>query len=314
MNNIFSDKLKKFRLAKGLPQEQVAEKLNVNAQTVSRWECGTTLPDVLTLPELARLYEVTVDDFYKKNSVAYDNYAQRLASVFEDTHNIEDFIRADAEFKKLIKSNSLTTRDMWEYGIIHYFLMHYGKENAFYWFDKVLEQGESDDEFAYWKTRTQRMKLCSQLGKNEENITEQQKIVESNPNNVKEWSLLLAAYMYAGRYEEAYEEFKKAVAKFPKEWELYIHGGDIAKKLKKYDEAMEHYNKAGEIGSYFCDELYCKASLYEDLGKYEKSVEMYMKIADTLRQRGYDVEADMAEKDAEEVRRKIENRNDKNSI
>lgn len=306
MNNIFSDNLKKFRLAKGLTQEQVAEKLNVNSQTVSRWECSATLPDVLTLPELARLYEVTVDDFYKKNTVAYDNYAQRLASVFEDTHDIEDFIRADAEFKKLIKSNSLTTRDMWEYGIIHYFLMHYGKENAFYWFDKVLEQGESDDEFAYWKTRTQRMKLCSQLGKNEENITEQQKIVESNPKNVKEWSLLLAAYMYAGRYEDAYEEFKKAVAKFPKEWELYIHGGDIAKKLKKYDEAMEHYNKAGEIGSYFCDELYCKASLYVELGEYEKSVEMYMKIANTLRQRGYDVEADMAEKDAEEVRRKIE--------
>ena len=306
MNNIFSDNLKKFRLAKGLTQEQVAEKLNVNAQTVSRWECSATLPDVLTLPELAKLYEVTVDDFYKKSTGAYDNYAQRLASVFEDTHDIEDFIRADAEFKKLIKSNSLTIRDMWEYGIIHYFLMHYGKENAFYWFDKVLEQGESDDEFAYWKTRTQRMKLCSQLGKNEENITEQQKIVESNPNNVKEWSLLLAAYMYAGRYEEAYEEFKKAVAKFPKEWELYIHGGDISKKLGKYKEAMEYYDKASEIGSYFCDELYCKASLYEDLGEYEKSVEIYMKIADTLRQRGYDVEADMAEKDAEEVRRKIE--------
>ena len=63
---------------------------------------------------------------------------------------------------------------------------------------------------------------------------------------------------------------------------------------------MEYYDKAGEIGSFFCDELYCKVSLYEDLGEYEKSVEMYMKIADTLRQRGYDVEADMAEKDAEE--------------
>ncbi len=305
MNNIFSDNLKKFRLAKGLTQEQVAEKLNINSQSVSRWECGTTLPDVLTLPELAKLYEVTVDDFYKKNTVAYDNYAQRLASVFEDTHDIEDFIRADAEFKKLIKSNSLTTRDMWEYGIIHYFLMHYGKENAFYWFDKVLEQGEIADEFAYWKTRTQRMKLCSQLGKNEENINEQQKIIENNPGNVNEWSLLLAAYMYAGRYEEAYEEFKKAITKFPDEWELYIHGGDISKKLGKYDEAMEYYDKAGEIGSCFCDELYCKASLYEALGEYEKSVEMYMKIADTLRQRGYDVEADMAEKDAEEVKKKI---------
>ncbi|MGN0487212.1 MAG: tetratricopeptide repeat protein [Acutalibacteraceae bacterium] len=112
--------------------------------------------------------------------------------------------------------------------------------------------------------------------------------------------------MNANRYEEAYEEFKRAIAKFPDEWELYIHGGDISKKLGKYDEAMACYNKAGEIGSYFCDELYCKASLYEDLGEYEKSVEMYMKIADTLRKRGFDIEADMAEKDAKEIRKKIE--------
>ena len=70
MNNIFTENLKKFRLAKGFTQEQAADKLNVNAQTVSRWECGTTLPDVLVLPELARLYEVTVDDFYKKSTVA----------------------------------------------------------------------------------------------------------------------------------------------------------------------------------------------------------------------------------------------------
>lgn len=68
---------------------------------------------------------------------------------------------------------------------------------------------------------------------------------------------------------------------------------------------MECYNKAGETGSYFCDELYCKADLYEDLGEYKKSHDMYMKIADILRQKGYDVEADMAEKDAEEVKRKI---------
>ena len=48
----------------------------------------------------------------------------------------------------------------------------------------------------------------------------------------------------------------------------------------------------------------CKASLFE-LGDYEKSGEMYMKIADTLRQRGYDVEADMAEASAKEVKKKI---------
>ncbi|MBO4932233.1 MAG: helix-turn-helix transcriptional regulator, partial [Clostridia bacterium] len=62
-STVFSENLKKFRTAKNLTQEQAAEALHVNAQTVSRWECGTILPDVMLLPEIARLYEVTVDDF-----------------------------------------------------------------------------------------------------------------------------------------------------------------------------------------------------------------------------------------------------------
>ena len=70
-DHVFIENLKKFRLAKNMTQENVAEKLSVNSQTVSRWECGTTLPDVLLLPALAMLYGVTVDDFYKKTSFGY---------------------------------------------------------------------------------------------------------------------------------------------------------------------------------------------------------------------------------------------------
>ncbi|MBQ9121425.1 MAG: helix-turn-helix transcriptional regulator [Clostridia bacterium] len=80
-NTVFSENLKKFRITKNYTQEQVADILHICLQTVSRWECGSTLPDVLTLPELAKIYGVTVDDFYKRNSVAYDNYAQCLSSV-----------------------------------------------------------------------------------------------------------------------------------------------------------------------------------------------------------------------------------------
>lgn len=44
---VFSTNMKKYRVQSFLTQEQVAEKLKVNPQTVSRWECGTTMPDVL---------------------------------------------------------------------------------------------------------------------------------------------------------------------------------------------------------------------------------------------------------------------------
>ena len=102
-NRIFVDNLKKYRLNKNLTQEKAAESLGVNSQTVSRWECGTTLPDVLMLPEIARLYGVTVDDLYKQTSFGYENYAQRLSSVYENSRDPVDFMRCREEFLKLIK-------------------------------------------------------------------------------------------------------------------------------------------------------------------------------------------------------------------
>lgn len=42
---VFSENLRRFRQHKGLTQEQAASALGVNAQTVSRWECGSGCPD-----------------------------------------------------------------------------------------------------------------------------------------------------------------------------------------------------------------------------------------------------------------------------
>ncbi len=38
--------LKELRKEKGITQERVAEKLNVSARTVSRWETGRNMPDI----------------------------------------------------------------------------------------------------------------------------------------------------------------------------------------------------------------------------------------------------------------------------
>ncbi len=305
MNNIFTENLKKFRLAKGFTQEQVADKLNVNMQTVSRWECGTTLPDVLTLPVLARLYEVTVDDFYKKSTIAYDNYAQRLASVYEKTHDPEDFMRCRIEYEKLIKVGELSTEDKWLYGWIHMYMMNYCRDVAVEWYDKAVNDNPNDDPENYQLACMQRIWMYFLLHKEDEIISELEEKAKANPDNTRDTDNLIVALIYAERYEDAYNCFKKGIEKFSDDWRMYIHGGDICKHLKKYDEALEYYDRAGEIGTYFCDELYCKANCYEDLGDYEKSYDVYMEIADTLRQRGYDVEADMAEENAKEIKKKI---------
>ncbi|NCA66511.1 MAG: XRE family transcriptional regulator [Clostridia bacterium] len=64
MEKSFGERLAKFRKAKGLTQEDVGDKLGVTAQAVSKWENDTTLPDPMMLKELARLYNVTLNQIY----------------------------------------------------------------------------------------------------------------------------------------------------------------------------------------------------------------------------------------------------------
>lgn len=306
MNNIFSNNLKKFRLEKGFTQEQIAEKLNVNPQTVSRWECGTTLPDVLTLPALAELYGVTVDDFYKKNSVAYENFAQRLASVYEQSRDPEDFMRCRSEYEKLIKKGELSTADKWQYGWIHMYMMNYCRDIAVEWYDKAVNDDPEKDPENHHIACMQRIWMFFLLKKEDEIISELREKAKENPDNPRETDNLLVALIWAENYGEAYNIFTKAIKKFPDDWRMYIHGGDIAKKLKKYNEALAYYEKAGEIGTYFCDEMDCKVGLYEETEEYEKAYNECVKMADIYRSRGYDVEADIMTKRAAELKKKSE--------
>ena len=52
--------LKRLRKAKGLTQEQLAERFYVSSKTVSRWETGSNMPDVGTLIDLADFYDVDI--------------------------------------------------------------------------------------------------------------------------------------------------------------------------------------------------------------------------------------------------------------
>lgn len=305
MNTVFSENLKKFRLKKGYTQEAVADRLGVSSHTVSRWECGTTLPDVLLLPEIAELYEITIDDLYKKNSVGYENFAQRLAAVYEDSRDPEDFIRCRNEFRRLMNKGELSTADKWQYGWVHMAMMNFCKDEAIEWYDKAVADDPDADPQNHNIANMQRIWMFFLLKKDNEIISELKKKAKDEPGNPRATDYLLIALIWAEKYDEAYKLFCNAITKFPEDWRIYIHGGDICKKLKNYDEALKYYDKAGEIGTYFCDEMDCKAGLYQEIGEYQKAYNEYMKMAEIYRSRGYDIEAEMMEKYAKECQEKI---------
>ena len=50
------------RKRRGLSQEDVAEKLGVSRQTISKWETGETIPDIRQCKRLAVLYQMSLDE------------------------------------------------------------------------------------------------------------------------------------------------------------------------------------------------------------------------------------------------------------
>ncbi len=305
MNNILSNNLKRLRQQKNLTQEQTAEILGVTSQTISRWECGTTLPDVMLLPQIAKLYCVTVDDLYKPECIAYKNYAQRLASVYESTRDPLDFIAADTEFKKLMRNDNATTEDIRNYGVILQFMMNYCKDKAIELFDNIIQKNEYNDSYTYVKTRYQQMSLYAQIGRAQENINVQHQNIKNNYENPQEHCFFIASYLYAGHFDDAYKYFKISIEKFPNEWELYVLGGDICKQLKRYDEAFELWDKADQISNNFLDHKYSMAICYEELGEYEKAYKVWCEIVEHLKKDGYDIEAATEEKRAQKCLKKI---------
>ena len=62
MNTTLGKRISSLRREKGLKQEDLAEKLGISAQAVSKWETEQTCPDISLLPQLAKILGVSVDE------------------------------------------------------------------------------------------------------------------------------------------------------------------------------------------------------------------------------------------------------------
>lgn len=59
--------IKKLRMDNKITQEEVAEYLGISFQAVSKWETGTTMPDIALLPKIAAFFGVRIDDLFSVN-------------------------------------------------------------------------------------------------------------------------------------------------------------------------------------------------------------------------------------------------------
>ncbi|AHA10948.1 MULTISPECIES: helix-turn-helix domain-containing protein [Bacillus] len=66
---LLNERLKQLRLQYNYTQENVAQKIGVSKQSVSKWESGKTYPDIDNLIILSDIYNVTIDELIREDSI-----------------------------------------------------------------------------------------------------------------------------------------------------------------------------------------------------------------------------------------------------
>lgn len=69
MKNVIGENIKRLRRQQELKQAVLASKLNIGRQTLSAYERGVTLPDVLALIKIADYFEVTLDELVGRSEL-----------------------------------------------------------------------------------------------------------------------------------------------------------------------------------------------------------------------------------------------------
>ena len=81
----FSERLMILRKQAGLSQEQLADRLGVTRQSVSKWESGTALPELVKLISLSEIFGVSLDYLVKD----YIEEPESAGEIGTDTVRLE---------------------------------------------------------------------------------------------------------------------------------------------------------------------------------------------------------------------------------
>ena len=95
-------KIKQLRFRASLTQEQLAEKLGLSAQAVSKWENSVAMPDISLLPELAGIFGISIDELFdltvEQKILRIENRMDIQEDLEPDTfREYEDFLKEQAE-------------------------------------------------------------------------------------------------------------------------------------------------------------------------------------------------------------------------
>ena len=313
-------KIRQLRYKAGLTQEQLADKLGIGPQSISKWENAASMPDITTLPLLAETFGISIDELFDLSSEQRLNRIENSLDINEELpqdlfREYEDFLKTqldDAQNKKRAT------------GMLAYLYWHRMNSNAQkaarYAKDVIrMAPGEKDCQWVlaraeghaswdwnianhtkaieFWRgiveespdIRLPYLYLIDNLladhraGEAENYLERAARLPDARPVMVQ----VYRAHIALARYDEKTADgiIEDLVAAHSEDSGCLFECAQYYAKKCSYTQAIELYERSFEKETRrprYSDELMGIADIYEIMGEYGKAAETYDRIIDLL--------------------------------
>ena len=312
-------KIKQLRFKAGLTQEQLAEKLGIGAQSVSKWENAVAMPDISALPMLAEIFGVSIDDLFDLTS------EQRLNRI-ENRMDVEDELPQDVfwEYEEFLKGqltvaeNKKRATDLLAY--LYWHRMNSYAQKVRRWAKESIRMapGEKGNQ---WMLTMAEGHACWDWNMNNHTaaIEFYKELAAANPKDLMPCVYLMDNLLADHRAKEAEELLPRltrlgekpvlvevyrahiALARFnepeadriieelleahPEDDACLFEAAQYYAKKCDYDKAIALYERNFALDTRrprFQDALMAISDIYEIRGDYRKAAETYNRIVDLL--------------------------------
>ena len=313
-------KIRQLRYKAGLTQEQLADKLGIGPQSISKGENAASMPDITTLPLLAETFGISIDELFDLSSEQRLNRIENSLDINEELpqdlfREYEDFLKTqldDAQNKKRAT------------GMLAYLYWHRMNSNAQkaarYAKDVIrMAPGEKDCQWVlaraeghaswdwnianhtkaieFWRgiveespdIRLPYLYLIDNLladhraGEAENYLERAARLPDARPVMVQ----VYRAHIALARYDEKTADgiIEDLVAAHSEDSGCLFECAQYYAKKCSYTQAIELYERSFEKETRrprYSDELMGIADIYEIMGEYGKAAETYDRIIDLL--------------------------------
>ena len=313
-------KIRQLRLKAGMTQEQLADKLGLVPQSVSKWENAAALPDITTLPLLAEIFGASIDDLF-------DLTAEQRLNRIENRLDIEADLPQEVftEYEEFLKEQLSRGRDKKRpTELLAYLYWHrmdsFGRRACRYAKDAV--QLSPNEHGYHWIL--QKAAGAAAWDWNMSNHTDAvnfyRELAAENPDAVQPYYYLLDNLIADHRADEAEDVLNRIsalkdsrpvinevyrahialarfdavtadriiedlLAKHPEDDACLFEAAQYYAKKADYDKAIALYEKEFAIDPRrprFQDALMGIADICQIMGDYKKAAETYGRIVDLL--------------------------------